>query len=87
MIVYALKSEGLVKALKERASWALNVYFRGFEVDYERGIIFGIYPNNPKDTLEDFKFSAYSEFKKLKESYGITMNCPVKAIQWMPVFE
>lgn len=87
MIVYALKSEGLVKALKERASWTLNVYFSGFEADYERGVIFGIHPNNPKDALKDFKFNEYSEFKKLKESYGVTMNCPVKAIQWMPVFE
>lgn len=87
MIVYALKSESIVKALKDKASWTLGMYFDGCEVDYERGVIFGIHPNNPKYVLEDFKFNEYSEFKKLKESYGITMNCPVKAIQWMPVFE
>ena len=85
MIVYALKSEGIVKALKDKASWTLGVYFDNYEVDYENSVIFGL--DNPKYALEDFKFNEYSEFKKLKESYGVTMNCPVKAIQWMPVFK
>ncbi len=89
MLIYAMKCPELVKAIMSRKFWTLGLYFEQYELDTDRGVIFGIGENgNPKYALEDFKFNEYSEWKKIMEEFGVSMSkVSIKAINWNPIFE
>lgn len=89
MVVYAMRCPELVKAIVSRKFWTLSTYFSGYELDIDKGIIFGVGEyGNPRYALEDFKFNEYSEWKKIMVEFGVSMSkVSVKAIGWTPKFE
>ena len=86
MIVYCMQAPNLVKAILSRTIWSLNMYFEDFEIDSERGRIFGM--RNPEFSFQDFSFNEYDDYQKLKQNFGFdSKEIKVVSANWNPVIE
>ena len=81
-----MQSPNLVKAILSRTIWSLNMYFDEFEIDSERGRIFGL--RNPKYSLEDFMFNESTDYENLKTKFNFSKDeVKLVASNWNPIIE
>lgn len=86
MIIYCMQAPNLVKAILSRTIWSLNLYFEDFEIDSERGRIFGM--RNPKYSLEDFMFNESTDYETVKNKFNFSRDeVKVVAANWNPTIE
>ena len=86
MIIYCMQSPNLVKAILSNTIWSLNMYFEDFEIDSERGRIFGM--RNPKYSLEDFMFNESTDYETIKNKFNFSRDeVKIVAVNWNPNIE
>lgn len=79
-----MQAPNLVKAILSRTIWSLNMYFSDYEIDSERGRIYGL--SNPKYALEDFMFNENSDFELLKHKFNfLSKEVKLIAANWNPI--